>query len=626
MIYAFDPFILTMKLTSSLSNSAIIMPVQTAQVISQPPILSIPPQQQPPAYQYQHPSLPPSNGSSASVQGSNHSYPMTSGVGNNNMNINIPLALHSSSSSSYSQNSTPRLSNERHSILNSSSNPSNPNSTSPHLFQMYSNNGVAQHFNPADPSFIGISSASLSPHSMTSMNSSPSAALAANSTVSQPEKKDFPKAQLHLSYLSKQVARIVTEQMIFEILNHFGHISQVVLKKSNIDRVAGIQTGYGFIYLPDNEEGKVTAQAIANALKKTTIHEIIFDCSLSNQMLSETLISQFKNKNNTGSSSSNSSVSSFGGVNSNITAPVPLNLMVPAPINMTGIAQSGTISSSGSVGSGTKSRATSSPLAASPLGSPGIVETRQFFNSVPGIVTTQVIPGTYSVPAPVSVAQLPEMQQNKMSNVFPAALAPTNYVSQNNPYLDYLNSLPSSRPPISPHHHNMASTQNVSASGPVYSNVPHLNHSHCNSTSSNIAPVSSIESYPPRPPTVIPQTNNNSTGLLAQQQQPLQALPGSSFNTPIEQQNIDYWKNNDFFTYSHSQSFSLPPSRETSQLHIDISLSTSNDEVSPVLVRTAGIGQGSLTAAMRNLSVVEEEETVNDASFESNAMSSLSND
>ena len=49
-----------------------------------------------------------------------------------------------------------------------------------------------------------------------------------------------------------------------------------------------MQNGYGFVLLPDNEDGIRTAQHIVSSLRKTTIHQTTFDCSLSNRLLGKT--------------------------------------------------------------------------------------------------------------------------------------------------------------------------------------------------------------------------------------------------------------------------------------------------------------------------------------------------
>lgn len=45
-------------------------------------------------------------------------------------------------------------------------------------------------------------------------------------------------AQVHISYLTKQVTNLVSEQMIFELFSNFGQVIEVSLKKKYVDTVS----------------------------------------------------------------------------------------------------------------------------------------------------------------------------------------------------------------------------------------------------------------------------------------------------------------------------------------------------------------------------------------------------
>lgn len=44
-------------------------------------------------------------------------------------------------------------------------------------------------------------------------------------------------AQVHISYLSKQLNAMVSEQMIYELFSNFGKVLEVSLKKKCVDTV-----------------------------------------------------------------------------------------------------------------------------------------------------------------------------------------------------------------------------------------------------------------------------------------------------------------------------------------------------------------------------------------------------
>jgi hypothetical protein len=54
------------------------------------------------------------------------------------------------------------------------------------------------------------------------------------------EKKETPKAQVHISFISKQIDFLVTEDYLTNMLSYFGPVSRVILKKTNIDRVSSL--------------------------------------------------------------------------------------------------------------------------------------------------------------------------------------------------------------------------------------------------------------------------------------------------------------------------------------------------------------------------------------------------
>lgn len=65
-----------------------------------------------------------------------------------------------------------------------------------------------------------------------------------NNTVPAPQQmssispKPMRSAQVHISYLTKQLTMIVSEQMIYELFSNFGKVLEVSLKKKCVDTVS----------------------------------------------------------------------------------------------------------------------------------------------------------------------------------------------------------------------------------------------------------------------------------------------------------------------------------------------------------------------------------------------------
>jgi len=96
--------------------------------------------------------------------------------------------------------------------------------------------------------------------------------------------KQTRSAQVHISYLTKQLGVLVTEQMIFDLFSSFGHVLEVSLKKKCVDTEMSIQNGYGFVHYPLTNEGIDSALKAVEALHQVTINNVSYDCSVSNQL------------------------------------------------------------------------------------------------------------------------------------------------------------------------------------------------------------------------------------------------------------------------------------------------------------------------------------------------------
>lgn len=91
-------------------------------------------------------------------------------------------------------------------------------------------------------------------------------------------------AQVHFSYLSKQLDFIISEAFLWDVFSSFGEVVEISLKKSACDEDMCIQNGYGFAHFPLNDAGINSALKAVSALHQVTIHQVSYDCSVSNQL------------------------------------------------------------------------------------------------------------------------------------------------------------------------------------------------------------------------------------------------------------------------------------------------------------------------------------------------------
>lgn len=100
-------------------------------------------------------------------------------------------------------------------------------------------------------------------------------------------KEDAPKAetaQIHVSFISKQVDVLISEATIRALFSLYGKVVDVALKKSQFDRNLRIQNGYGFVHYAMNQEGVQAAVNAVNSLHQVTIDKVTYDCSISHAL------------------------------------------------------------------------------------------------------------------------------------------------------------------------------------------------------------------------------------------------------------------------------------------------------------------------------------------------------
>jgi hypothetical protein len=133
--------------------------------------------------------------------------------------------------------------------------------------------------------------------------------LAPGTTINAP--KNMRSAQVHISYLSKQLNFVISEHFLKEVFSKFGQVLEIALKKTCVDPEMSVQNGYGFVHYPLNEEGINSALNAVASLHQVTINQITFDCSISNQ-LNQILSSHNYDKNKARGGRNNNSNSSNG--------------------------------------------------------------------------------------------------------------------------------------------------------------------------------------------------------------------------------------------------------------------------------------------------------------------------
>jgi hypothetical protein len=89
------------------------------------------------------------------------------------------------------------------------------------------------------------------------------------------------KAQVHLSFLSKQLTKPVNERFLRQILQFFvpaEGLLQVTLKRCRIEPEISVQSGYGFVYFPSTPQGHSYAHRIVQSFQKTSVYDVTLDC------------------------------------------------------------------------------------------------------------------------------------------------------------------------------------------------------------------------------------------------------------------------------------------------------------------------------------------------------------
>lgn len=90
----------------------------------------------------------------------------------------------------------------------------------------------------------------------------------------------FQTAQIHFSFISRQIEQIVSELTLRQLFGQFGEVLDVAIKKSSIDNFERVQHGYGFIHYPMSKEGILSALRAIKTIHQVTIGPVTYDSTL----------------------------------------------------------------------------------------------------------------------------------------------------------------------------------------------------------------------------------------------------------------------------------------------------------------------------------------------------------
>eukprot|EP01031_Cornospumella_fuschlensis_P037664 gene37664-45754_t len=127
------------------------------------------------------------------------------------------------------------------------------------------------HAPPGSGDYHGYSNSSAMPYGMTP-------------SPRPPGQQHGRTAQVHFSYLSKQLDFVISQAFLWEVFQAFGEVVEISLKKSTCDQDMCIQNGYGFAHYALSDDGIQSALRAVQALHQVTIQQVTYDCSVSNQL------------------------------------------------------------------------------------------------------------------------------------------------------------------------------------------------------------------------------------------------------------------------------------------------------------------------------------------------------
>eukprot|EP01035_Chromulina_nebulosa_P040862 gene40862-55223_t len=104
------------------------------------------------------------------------------------------------------------------------------------------------------------------------------------------DKQLFPKplaletSSIHVTYISYQIEKLVTEESLRAIFSTFGDVIDASIKKSTVDQVGNCQSGYGFVHYSNSVSGVESAFMAARSLYDVQIDNINYICKISHAL------------------------------------------------------------------------------------------------------------------------------------------------------------------------------------------------------------------------------------------------------------------------------------------------------------------------------------------------------
>eukprot|EP01033_Poteriospumella_lacustris_P010497 gene10497-7467_t len=101
----------------------------------------------------------------------------------------------------------------------------------------------------------------------------------------------YATASVHVTFISHQVERIVTEESLRFLFGRFGQVVDAIICKSNVDQRQARQSGYGFIHFAGGVEGVEASFTAAQTLSDVMIDEVNYKCKISKDLENQLKVS-----------------------------------------------------------------------------------------------------------------------------------------------------------------------------------------------------------------------------------------------------------------------------------------------------------------------------------------------
>eukprot|EP01038_Epipyxis_sp_PR26KG_P011695 gene11695-15658_t len=98
------------------------------------------------------------------------------------------------------------------------------------------------------------------------------------------KKDDVNTAPVHISFISHQINRIVTEESLRSLFEKYGEIVDTTINKFTLDEAAKKQSGYGFVHFPKTLEGIQAALNVTTKNKEISIDNVNYKCNASHHL------------------------------------------------------------------------------------------------------------------------------------------------------------------------------------------------------------------------------------------------------------------------------------------------------------------------------------------------------